>query len=128
MKKLLLMVIIFTTTTFANNIFLVKHDYNKTLTKAKKLNKPIFLMYSTTTCPECNYMKQVVFTQKRVKTFLKQNFVTAMLDIKRDKLPKELKYIGIPTFFIISKDGRELGKLIGGMSADKFLNAFKKDK
>ena len=82
-------------------------------------------MYSSKTCPECNYIKQVVFPQKKVISYLKSNFVLAMLDIKKDKLPKEYKFIGIPTFFVIGEDGKKLGTLVGGMSADKFLASFK---
>ena len=126
MKKYLFISML-ATSLFANGLF-IKHDLNGALKEAKEIHKPVFLMLSTKTCPECNYMKQVVFTQQKVKRFLKENFIPVVLDIKRDKIPKDLKYIGIPTFFIIDENGKNLGKLTGAMPADKFLNAFKKGK
>ena len=70
-------------------------------------------------------MKQVVFTQKKVTSYLESNFVLVMLDIKKDKLPKEYSFVGIPTYIVIGEDGKKLGTLVGSMSADKFLNSFK---
>jgi len=125
MKRLYFILAMFVSSLFANDMFLIKHDYSKALKEAKKIHKPIFLMYSSKTWPECNYMKQVVFKQKKVYTYVQENFVPVMLDIKKDKLPKDLKYIGIPTYFIISEDGKNLGSMVGAMDADKFLNAFK---
>ena len=38
-----------------------EHDFNKALQKAKSEHKEVMMMYSATWCPECNYMKEVVF-------------------------------------------------------------------
>ena len=71
-------------------------------------------------------MKQVVFPQKKVTSFLKSHFVLAMLDIMDDKTPSEYGYIGVPTFYIISPDGKKLGRILGGMSADNFIKKLKR--
>ncbi len=73
-------------------------------------------------------MKQVVFPQKKVTSFLKSHFVTLMLDVQSDKLPKGFSSIGVPTFFVLDKNGKKLGMILGGMSADKFIERFTMDK
>ncbi len=65
-------------------------------------------------------MKQVVFPQKKVANFLSSHFVPLSLDID-NKLPKGFSYIGVPTFFIVSKDGKKLNMIIGGNDAKRFL-------
>ena len=125
MKRVYIILAMLVSSLFADGFFAIEHDYNAAIKEAKKIHKPIFLMFSTKTCPECNYMKQVVFKDKRVSDYIHKNFLPVMLDIKTDKIPKDLKFIGIPTFFVISENGKNLGKLVGAMPADKFLNAFK---
>ncbi len=71
-------------------------------------------------------MKQVVFPQKKVASFLSSHFITVALDIQSDKLPKDFGYIGIPTFYIISQKGKKIGILLGGSSAKRFIEKLKK--
>ncbi len=72
-------------------------------------------------------MKQVVFTQKKVMNFLSRNFIPVDLDISHDALPKGFNFIGIPTFFIINQNGKQIGMLVGGMRSSIFLNRLKKE-
>ncbi len=71
-------------------------------------------------------MKQVVFPQKKVMNFLSRNFIPVDLEISHDTLPKGFKFIGIPTFFIVNQNGKQIGMLIGGMRSNIFLNKLKK--
>ena len=43
-----------------------EHDFNTALQKAKDQNKEVMMMYSAPWCPECSYMKEVVFKNKEV--------------------------------------------------------------
>jgi thioredoxin-related protein len=70
-------------------------------------------------------MKQVVFPQKKVATFLSSHFVPVVLDIEDDALPEGFGYIGVPTFYIISEKGKKLGMMLGGASADRFIKKLK---
>ena len=58
--KLLILVIACTIALLASELQF-EHNFNKALQKAKKQNKEVMMMYSATWCPECNYMKEVVF-------------------------------------------------------------------
>lgn len=83
------------------------------------------MIYSATWCPECNYMKEVVFKDQKVVDYIEKHFVVLSLNIQKDRLPKGFDYPGIPTFFILDQHGRERGKIIGGSKAGKFLQKLK---
>ena len=71
-------------------------------------------------------MKQVVFPQKKVTSFLSSHFIPVVLDIQSDKLPKDFGYIGVPTFYIISQNGKKIGMVLGGSGAKRFVEKLKK--
>jgi len=109
---------------FANELQ-YEHNFNKALQKAEKQNKEVMMMYSATWCPECNYMKEVVFKNKKVSEYIQEHFVVLTLDIQKDKLPEGFNFIGIPTFFFIDKNAKEKDKIIGGSKANIFLQNLK---
>lgn len=102
-----------------------EHDFNSALQKAEKQNKEVMMMYSAPWCPECNYMKEVVFKNKNVLAYIQKHFIVLSLDIQKDKLPKGFDFIGIPTFFFLDKKTKEKDKIIGGSKADVFLQKLK---
>jgi len=103
-------------------------NFDKALEKAKLQNKKVMMIYSAKWCPECEYMKTVVFNESKVFDYIKKYFVILSLDIDKDELPKKFTYKGIPTFFFIDKDKKEIAKIEGGDKADKFLNHLKEIK
>ena len=98
-----------------------EHNFDKALLKAKNQHKEVMMMYSAVWCPECNYMKEIVFKNKKVNSYIQKHFIVLSKDINKDKLPSGFKYVGIPTFFFINNFGKEKGRIIGGGKADKFL-------
>ncbi len=102
-----------------------EHNYKIALQKAKKQNKEVMMMYSASWCPECNYMKDIVFKNSKVSRYLQKHFILLGLDIQKDKLPKGFDYVGIPTFFFIGNGAKQIGKIIGGDKASRFLKKLK---
>ena len=102
-----------------------EHDFGQALQKAKQQHKEVMMMYSAVWCPECNYMKEVVFKDKHVADYVQKHYVVLMLDIQKDTLPEGFEYEGIPTFFFIDKSAKEKGRIIGGSKADIFLKKLK---
>ena len=109
---------------FANGLQF-EHNFDKALQKAKEQNKEVMMIYSAVWCPECEYMKEVVLKDKEVSSYVQKRYIVLVLDIQKDKLPKEYKYIGIPTFFFIDKNKKEKNKITGGDKATKFLEKLK---
>ena len=122
--KSLLLFIAFTLSLFANELQ-YEHNFNQAVEKANKQHKEILMMYSALWCPECNYMKDVVFKNEKVLKYIQKHYVVLALDIQKDTLPKGFNYIGIPTFFFLDKDAKEKNKIIGGSKANIFLQKLK---
>jgi len=122
--KILILLFVSALVLFANGLGF-EHNFDKALQKAKEQNKEVMMMYSAVWCPECNYMKEVVFKNKKVSTYMEERFIILSLDIQKDNLPKGFKYPGIPVFFFLDKNAKEKNKIIGGSKADIFLQKLK---
>jgi len=122
--KLLLLFITCTLALFANELQ-YEHNLNKAIKKANTQHKEVMMMYSAVWCPECEYMKEVVFKDAEVLKYIQEHYVVLALDIQKDTLPQGFDYPGIPVFFFLNKDAKETNKIIGGSKADIFLQKIK---
>ena len=71
-------------------------------------------------------MKQDVFTQKKVSSFLFKHFTPVVLDIDSDMLPEGFSYCAVPTFYVVDEKGKLIERVVGGADADQFLEYFGK--
>jgi len=122
--KTVLLFMICSLALFANELQ-YEHNLNKAMEKANTQHKEVMMIYSAVWCPECNYMKDVVFKDEKVLEYIQKHYVVLALDIQKDTLPKGFKYIGIPTFFFLDKDAKEKNQIIGGSKAKLFLQKLK---
>ncbi len=122
--KSLLLFIICTLALFANGLQ-YEHNLDKAIEEADKQHKEVMMMYSAVWCPECNYMKDVVFKDEEVLKYIQKHYVVLALDVQKDTLPKGFNYIGIPTFFFLDKNAKEKNEIIGGSKANIFLQKLK---
>ena len=128
--KLLISILLFTGFLFSSSALAAGINFEKDLETAKqksiKENKKLMIMYSTPTCPECNYMKKKVFKNKDIISYTNENFVSVIMDIKKDEKILPYKFIGIPTiYFADAKDMKLLSKKIGGTREAQFLDILK---
>ncbi len=105
MKNLFLLYLTFTTLLYANNVknalqyetspYLKQHENNpvnwyawneKTLQKAKKEHKPIFLSIGYSTCHWCHVMARESFENKKIAKLLNDTFVSIKVD--REEMPQ----------------------------------------
>ena len=100
-----------------------KQDYNSTIKMAKKEHKIVLMMYHASWCPECGYMKKVIFKDPKLQQYMQKHFELLAFDISKDKekLPQGYSFIGVPTFFFISPEGKMITKFEGSSDADTFL-------
>ncbi len=96
-------------------------NYEKAIALAKKDAKPVLMMYHASWCPECSYMKEVIFKDPKLSDYMQSHFELLAFDISKDKLPQGYDYKGVPTFYIISPDKKLLKKIEGASSAQEFL-------
>lgn len=120
MKKIFLLLVT-SLSLFSASINFEK-DLQTAKAKAINENKKLMIMYSTPTCPECNYMKKKVFKNKELASYMNENFVSVVMDIKKQKKELPYKFIGIPTFYFSDASNMKLlAKRIGGTREANFL-------
>jgi thiol:disulfide interchange protein len=122
--RYLVLMILFVISLIASELK-IEHNFTTAIQKAKKQNKEVMMIYSAVWCPECEYMKEIVLKDKEIVNYIQKRYIVLILDIQKDKLPEQYKYIGIPTFFFIDKNEKETNKIIGGDKASKFLKKLK---
>lgn len=103
-------------------------DYETAKQKALKENKKILVMVSSPTCPECNYMKKEVFSQKKIKEYINKNFITYQFLHKSKEIPKQMQFWGIPRFYFTSDGSNVTAKAMGGLKSKEFFNLLEENR
>ncbi len=128
MKKIFALIMIVTFSLFASeeiHNFKYETDYTYALQKAKKEHKVLLLMMTIHGCPNCAYMKDIVFERENILNYINDNYVVALFDIDRDRhrYPKRFKVLHGPIFIWIDPDTeKELReRKVGGSRPWKFI-------
>ena len=104
-------------------------DFTQAQQVAKTQNKPLILMLSSITCGTCNMMKDVVFINEKIIERHNKDYVSIILEIDFDDIPKDYKVDGTPTFYVFNKKGHLIDRKLGGstiMGWNKFLDRMDK--
>lgn len=100
-------------------------SYKEALAAAKSENKKVFLDFYTDWCGPCKMMLRDVFPQKNVGDFMNTNFVAIKVNAEKDEgveIAKKYKITAYPTFVILDANEKEVGRVVGGNSAEGFIN------
>jgi len=96
-------------------------SYEQALSRAAKEKKNVMVMLAQEGCPPCEYMKEIVFEESAIQDVINEKFVSVHFDVKKDKLPAGLRYIGTPTFHFLNAKGVKLKTHVGGANIPEFL-------
>ncbi len=102
-------------------------DYQTALAMAKSDNKKILVMLTSEDCPSCWWMKNVAFKDEKLSELINERIAAVEIDVFKDTIPLNLKYIGTPTFYLLDKNEDQLSRVDGRMMPEKFrqrLNIF----
>lgn len=128
MKKIRWLFLIVVSVMCANDLEFM-YSLKDAKVQAQQEQKAILVMLTQEGCPACEYMKEVVFEDEILASYMRSYFVLVELDINKDVVPKELKVFGTPTFYVLNYQGEKIGRqMVGGAQAPAFLDVLKEYK
>jgi len=120
MKKILLISLL-SLHLFAADIYWGE-SYKDALEEAQESHKPILVFMSQVGCHSCEFMREKVFTDAKLRDYIAKNYVAVELDIHDNDAPKSLQIPVTPVFYFLKEDGsKKRETLIGGKTAPFFL-------
>jgi len=124
--KTLLLLALMTAGLYASDVSWYS-SYVKAAETAKNDNKPMLVFMNKPGCGSCTYMKENVFTDAAVVSYLAEHYVSVSLDIHTNDAPKSLQVTVTPVFHFLKSDGSVSQEtLFGGKTAPFFLKLLKK--
>lgn len=102
--------------------------FEQALQQSKKDNMLLIIDCYTTWCGPCKNMTDNVFTTKTCGDFFNGKFVFFKIDMEKGEgieLKKRFAVRAFPTFLILNGDGVEQHRLVGGGTAETFIERVK---
>jgi len=115
-----------------NGINFQNITFDQALLKARsnvKGSKLIFMDCFTQWCGPCKQMANVEFVKPEAGVFFNLNFINIKEDMEKGEgvnLAVRYAITAFPTFLILDKDGKEIGRIVGGDKIDSFILKTKK--
>lgn len=99
-------------------------SWEKTLAKAKKENRLIFLDGYTSWCEPCKMLRETTFKDQAVAALFNKNFINVSIDLEKGEgtdLAKKYNVTGYPTLLVINANGDVVSESIGYLSAKQLI-------
>ncbi|OFY40875.1 MAG: hypothetical protein A2X18_02575 [Bacteroidetes bacterium GWF2_40_14] len=115
-----------------NGIYFHDITFDQALEKAKNNMKGpnlVFLDCYTEWCGPCKQMANVEFVKLEAGNFFNSNFINIKKDMEKGEgvsLAVRYAVTAFPTFLILDKDGKEIGRIVGGDKIESFILKTKK--
>ncbi len=92
-------------------------ELESALADAKKVGKPVLLLFDQDGCPTCTLLERGVLTAPSFVSAVDGNFVTLRLNACTDRdVAKRFKLLGTPTLILLRPDGTEISRQVGARS------------
>lgn len=105
-------------------------NFASILAKAKTEKKLVFMDAYASWCGPCKLMEKNVFTDKNVADFYNKNFINVRIDMEKGEGKELAMKYGVrsyPTFLFLNAEGEVVGKELGYIKSEEFLELGKKN-
>lgn len=100
----------------------VKYEgFERALKDAQKSHKIIMIEAMSEHCHYCKKMQREVLVEEEVVNALRKDFISVVIDIKKEQLPLGLKVALTPTFIFVDASGKVLLNVPGAWGKEDFL-------
>ncbi|WP_300461584.1 thioredoxin family protein [Desulfobacula sp.] len=100
--------------------------YDQGMGLAEKQDKPIFLYFHADWCTYCRKLKQTTFLDTAVLNYLKDNFISIMVDSDKNKeLSTQWRVKGLPTLWFLRSDASKISSIPGYVNETQLLQVLK---
>ncbi len=109
---------------FSQGVNFEELTLQEALNKAKMEKKLVFLDGYTSWCGPCKYMANTIFPQKEAGDFFNKHFVNVKFDMEKGEgleIRKNFKVRAYPTFLILTPEGIEQYRIVGGGDLKNFI-------
>lgn len=98
-------------------------SYQEAHLKAIQSNKPMMILFVTTSCPWCQKLENQTLKKDPIAKLIQTHFIPVFLDKETDDFPKALMPMVVPTIvFLDPKEEKKFDEIIGYKPSDEFLS------
>ncbi len=96
------------------------HDYEQTLSDAKKEHKLVYVLITSDSCRWCREFENTTLQDEQIQKKLYKNFETVHLSRDRDKIPAQFKTAPVPHHYFTDAEGNILYSSLGHRGVECF--------
>jgi thioredoxin-related protein len=117
---------------FAQNINITSFyegPFEDVLKESKRINKPIFLDFTSATCKHCLKMEKETFANPTIAENLNNNFIAYKVDledVEGKNIARKYSIVDFPSYMILDQKNNKLGIIKGFYQAYDFKKALDK--
>ncbi|MCW9025926.1 MAG: thioredoxin family protein [Thiovulaceae bacterium] len=123
MRKLFILVLLISSL-FGEEIgeLTFSHDYKKVMAQAKKKNKRVYMLITSSTCGWCRRFEKGTLSDWTVAEKLDEKYLLLHIDRDADYFPKHLKYKRVPRHYFLTSDEQVIYTFLGYWNVKDFIS------
>ena len=123
MKKILIL-LLFVSSLFAEQIgeLTLSNDYKKVLAQAKKENKRVYMLITSSSCRWCRKFESETLSDWTVAEALGEKYLLLHIDRDADYFPKHFKSKRVPRHYFLTPDEQVIYTFLGYWNVEDFTS------
>lgn len=131
MEKILFVVLcLLATTNLMAQMVFTEAPLKEAIAQAKKEDKIVMVIASTTWCGPCKRMKDTIYPLQEVGDYINKRIISIATELDTsdtDNIVEKYKIAGYPTYLFINGNGEEVGRIFGSSAdAKEFISKVEK--